>query len=431
MLYPLSYGGMNGLVIPQRMAETNSRFGPRSVMVPAVLLVGTLVIADEPRFVAESTNFAVTVSGRLTKLTPEFAADLTSDTGTITVRDVISLRRDGVPLPPFPLGPMLLTTTGDRIPGKLLGGDGTNLRFRPAFTPAGVWPVPVSAVAAVWLTRTPAATPIDPARYSWVPANLRRDVLLFGNGDVAVGTLDGFAPNATSPALRFKPEAGEARTIPLADPAAVVFNPTLARTRKPKGPYAHLVLADGTRLDVTNPAVEANALKARTLFGAAVEIPLAEVVSLNVMQGKAAYLSDLKPKKAEQDGFVGPGWPFVVDRSVRGAPLRLAVGGVEQTFDRGLGTHPRTVLTYDLGGKYRRFEAVVGIDPTAGRGRADVRVLVDGKEQPLPALRELAGEAVPVRVAVTGAKELTLVVDFGPTGGVFADVNWADARLIE
>ena len=38
---------------------------------------------------------------------------------------------------------------------------------------------------------------------------------------------------------------------------------------------------------------------------------------------------------------------------------------------------------------------------------------------------------VAVRVDVSGANELTLEVDFGPTGGVQADVNWADARLIK
>jgi hypothetical protein len=34
-------------------------------------------------------------------------------------------------------------------------------------------------------------------------------------------------------------------------------------------------------------------------------------------------------------------------------------------------------------------------------------------------------------VDVTGAKELVLEVDFGPTGSVEAAVNWGDARLIE
>jgi hypothetical protein len=61
-----------------------------------------------------------------------------------------------------------------------------------------------------------------------------------------------------------------------------------------------------------------------------------------------------------------------------------------------------------------------------------VRIFVDGKEQMLPDLAKLAsGPAIPVRVNVDSAKELTLAVDFGPAGDVRADVNWGGARLVE
>jgi hypothetical protein len=290
--------------------------------------------------------------------------------------------------------------------------------------------IPVPSVAAVWLTRPPADTPTDPARYPWLADARNRDVLLFRNGDTLRGSLEGFADDP--PALRFRAD-GEARSVPLAGVAAVAFNPAVARTRRPKGPYTRLVLRDGTRLDVTTPAADGKTLGGTTLFGQAVAVPVAEVVGLDVYQGKAAYLSDLKPGKAEGVGFLGTPWPWAADRTVRGAPLRLTTPLGEQTFDRGIGTHPRTVLSYDLGGKYRRFEALVGLDPVTGRrGRVEVRVLVDGAEQPLPRLKGLtAGEAVPVRIDVTGAKELTLVIDFGPAADVQADVNWADARLVE
>ena len=179
--------------------------------------------------------------------------------------------------------------------------------------------------------------------------------------------------------------------------------------------------------------MENEVFRGTAVFGGAVEIPLAELLSLDVLQGKAVYLSDLKPKRAEQAGFLGPAWPWAADRDARGGPLRLLTPAGESTFDKGLGTHPRTTLSYDLGGKFRRFEALVGLDPATGRhGRADVRVRLDGKGQDLPALRSLAaGVAVPLRIDVTGAKELALAIDFGPAGDVQADVNWGDARLVE
>lgn len=371
-------------------------------------------------------------AGTLLRLTPDFAATVATRAGEDTVKDIVSLRRVGRPLPPFPTGPHLVTAHGDRIVGTLLGGGKDSLRFVPAVREADVWVVPLSAVTAVWLTDTPADTPADVARYPWAEGNKNRDVLQFRNGDTARGVLTDLGPEADKPTFRFRPDGGEAKDVRGAEVAAVAFNPILAKPRRPKGPYARVVLADGSRLALTNAALADRTMKAETLFGLKVELQLEAIVALDVFQGKAAYLSDLKPKKVEQAGFLRAESPWAADRTVAGAPLRLALKEGESTFDKGLGTHPRTVLTYDLGGKYRRFEALVGLDPATGdRGRAKVRVLVDGKEQTLAGGGAVAGTPVAVRVDVAGAKELTLKVDFGPAGGVRADVNWADARLVE
>jgi len=401
------------------------------------MLAGTLVVAlfVAPPPAGAADAFTATAAsddrptGRITRLTPDGTVELAIPGGTATVRDVISLRRTALPLPAFPRGPVLLTTTGDRIPGVLTGGTGETLRFRPAFAAAD-WDVPVSAAAVVWSVRAPTDTPADPARYAWL-GGAKRDVVRFRNGDTLPGTFVGFTADA---GVKIAPDGGgDARTVPATEVSALAFNPGLARARKPKGPYLRLVLRDGTRLHVTDATADDATLAAKTLFGRAVEIPLADLVGLDTVQGRAVSLADLKPKRAERASFFTPNWSWTPDRTVRGAPLRLTTAAGDATFDRGLGTHPRTTLTYDLGGKYRRFEALVGLDAaTGGRGRAVVRVLIDGKEAPLPDLLTLAaGPAVPVRLSVVGAKELTLVVDFGPAGDVQADVNWADARLVE
>jgi hypothetical protein len=397
------------------------------------LLLALAPAADDAPFVAVGAD-GERVAGRLVRLSTDFSATLTTRTGNVAVKDVISLRRENRPLPPFPTGPQLVTAAGDRVAGTVLGGSKDSLRFAPSaltLKKEQAWVVPLSALSVVWLTDTPADTPPDPARYTWTEGNKNRDVLRFRNGDTPTGILVGIA--ADEPTFRFRPDGGEAREIPGKEVAAVAFNPVLVRARKPKGPFARLVLADGSRLALTNASVSGGLVKGDTLFGQKVELPLDVVVALDVLQGKAVYLSDLKPKKVEQAGFLGAGWPWAADRTVNGDPLRVAGPGGESTFDKGLGTHPRTVLTYDLRGKYRRFEALVGLDPETGdRGRAVVRVRVDGKEQVVPGLGSLAaGKPVAVKVDVSGAKELVLEVDFGPAGGVRSVVNWADARLVE
>jgi hypothetical protein len=324
---------------------------------------------------------------------------------------------------------MIVLANGDRVRGQATGGNTRAVLFAP--TPRGdakpqPWSVPLTALAAVWVTPPPADTPPSPADYPWAGAPRRRDAVLLRNGDVLRGTVEGFA--ADPPAVRVKATGDPAATVlPLARVAAVAFDPSLARIRKPKGPYARIVTADGSRLSLAAATADANTLKGTTTFGTAVEFPMADVIALDVLQGKATYLSDLKPKKATTEAFNGVAWPWAADRTVKGNQLRLG----PQTFDKGLGTHPRTALVYDLGGKYRRFEAVVGLDPVTGRrGVAEVRVLVDGRDA-LTTTLTAGMDPIPVAVVVAKAKELTLMVDYGPGGDVQDDVNWGDARLIE
>lgn len=405
---------------------------PRTI--PCLLLLAGLALAQkggrgEKSFVAVSAGDESPV-GQLRQIHDDGSVHLTTAEGDRTVRDFISLRDPATPLPEFPRGPVLITTTGDHVAGRVVGGDGEALRFQPASTKTE-WQVPVAAVRVVWFTPMPADTPLDPARYPWLGEKVRRDVFRYRNGDRVPGTFTGFAPG--EPELRFKAESGESRTVASSQLAAVAFNPALAAARRPKGRYYHLILRDGSRLDVIEPSVKGEKLTAKSLFNQQVEFVIDDVVGIDVIGGKATPLGVLKPAKVEQTGFLGPAWPWRRGRSVRGRPLRLLTDRGVETFDHGIGTHPRTVLTYDLGGKYRRFEAVVGLDPKSGRrGSAVVRVLVDGKEQPLPDLLKLsAGNAVPVRVDVAGAKQLSLSIDFGPNAGVQADVNWAEARLVE
>jgi hypothetical protein len=79
----------------------------------------------------------------------------------------------------------------------------------------------------------------------------------------------------------------------------------------------------------------------------------------------------------------------------------------------------------------KRFVAWVGLDDeTKGRGSAEARVLLDGK--PVWSSGLLAPNAPPKAVAVElgAAKELQLVVDYGPDGDDSGDhVGWGWAAL--
>jgi len=235
--------------------------------------------------------------------------------------------------------------------------------------------------------------------------------------------------------LRFKPDGEKAaKPYAISTVAALALDPTLARVRTPKGPFARLTLADGSRVSMATLLSDGGVLTGATVTGAKVSVPMGELIAADIRRGKAVELADLKPTAVKEDGFNGVVWPWVTNRSVRGKPLRLTTARGVEVFDSGLGVHSRSSMTYKLAGKYKRFEAAVGLDAVSGaRGAVDVRVLVDGQDAKLDGLTGLTASAgaKAIRVDVSGAKELTLVVDYGPGGDVQDDVNWGNARLVE
>src|SRR5262249_43111537 len=164
-----------------------------------------------------------------------------------------------------------------------------------------------------------------------------------------------------------------------------------------------------------------------TVFGARLRVSLREVAALDLYQGRAVYLSDLKPSKYAYRPYLDATWPHTLDGNVAEHDLRL--GG--STYDKGVGLHSHSRLSYRLSGAYRRFEALVGLDERDGRaGRVRIRVLADG-EALVDRERTLRDGPLPISISVEGVRELTLEVDFGRDADVQDVVDWVDARLVK
>lgn len=408
-------------------------------MLPALL---ALALAADPKpafplFVAHTTA-ATPKAGTLVKLEPDFTVGLTEPDAAVPAGELVALRRADKPLPAPPTTAHVRLANGDLLRLQELTADGDLVVTVDALLGTGKTSqpvtVPLTAVSVIWFTDPPADTPPDPAAYSWFDPTKKQDALLLRNGDVVRGTLEKLAGDRTG-MVRFKP-AGELSATTYVRPAvaAVALDPSIARVKKPKGAYARVTTADGSRVSVSAVSADSKTLAATTLTGAKIALPLADVMAVDVVGGKATYLSDLKPKGSKEEAFGAVAWPWAADKSVKGNPLRLNTDRGEEVFGKGLGLHSKTTVTYDLGGKYKRFEATVGLDAGTGRrGAVDITILVDGKAQKLDGLTGLtfATGVKVLGVDVTKAKELTILVDFGPGGDVQDDVTFADARLIE
>jgi NPCBM/NEW2 domain len=393
---------------------------------PALIFVLIVCAADpRPEFELKAIG-GEPLTGSLTSVKPDGTVTLADDKVT-AVGDWYSLRRVGTVLPPWPKSAHAEFNNGDRVRGTIAGADGDSLRLTLSFpgTPDQLLRFPLSSLRAVWFRNR--ADDNDPA---WLAAPRKRDAILSRNGDLTFGAFSGI--DAGKSQLRYEVD-GKARELSLSKLTAIGFNPDLARSRRPKGPFYRVILADGTRLSVVSIAFDGRAWSAETLFKESIKIPADRLISANVEQGKAVYLSYLKPTKYEYRSFDGEDYSWTADRNVAGQVIRLKTADGESTFDRGLGLHAECTITYALGGKFRRFETLAGLDARSGlRGDAELAISVDGKSVELPKGGRLTqpGGPLAVRIDVTGAKEMTIAVRKGNGAIVQDHINLADAILV-
>jgi len=153
-------------------------------------------------------------------------------------------------------------------------------------------------------------------------------------------------------------------------------------------------------------------------------------------QGEAFdHLSDLKPTRIRTTNFL-------LNKTIGRRPLVLA----GKTHDRGVTMAAPAEVTYRVDGKYTSFEALIGmyvadletnealkkalqaLPPSETHRRGSFRVYVDGVKKFDSGLMTLESRPRPIKVDVSYAKELRLVLDEEITPGGDYGI-WANARL--
>jgi len=223
-------------------------------------------------------------------------------------------------------------------------------------------------------------------------------------------------------------------TLPfsLSDLVAVAFSAP-DESRPVQGLHAVVMGADGTRITGILRGTEGNCLKMDTQHGFPVLLALNHIKTLYFKGGDFVFLSDLKPVKVVERPYIdGMVWRYRADRTPLGNPLHL--DNIE--YPKGLGVHAYCALTYDLNGKYSRFQSWIGIDDEVktlnAHGAVEFKVLVDGRESyRSPLIRGLESPRRIHGVDLKGARTLTLVVDFGDRNHCGDRADWAMAVLVK
>jgi hypothetical protein len=346
----------------------------------------------------------------------------------------VELRQEGAKLPPLLTSNFVSLSNGDRLPldpkaaAKLQAG---RLQVWPAkslpdLNAKGLDLFAPHVVLLFWSL----PDGIDEAEpfFAKLQAETRkRDAVYLKNGDRIDGTIT--ALNATDGCVLSVD--GRKTQTPWSKLAGIAFNTDRQARLQTKKAYFRGAFQGGARLSLAELTFDAKTRKwtGRTQFGASLEWNEADLIAVDVRQDAAVDLAELTPARYEHRPFLGATWPLMKDAAVTGQPLRLR----GHTYEKGIGVHAACQAAYRLDGKYQRFDAVVGIDDGAPKGRAKVAIDLDGKRIELNDGKEITSKTEPivVRLDVRKVRALTLIVECGTFGDVQAHVNWAKARLVK
>lgn len=389
---------------------------PSNVLAEAPVPHGDLTVID-----AEGRRW----SGLLRSLTPERLVLAGEATNELRPAELRLAEFSGRRAAPFERGAAVLLANGDRLVAEPVRMDDANLTVRWTNLPGEPEvEIPLETVRGVMLSVPETSGPRIRLLTTVLEHGDNSDLLLLDNGDRLSGELTAMDETSVSldgPVGETKVSRGGVRAIGL--------NPELISFPGTDGPRVLLMLTNGSIITARDLQLQSkDRLELEAAFGPRLDVPLSAVVSLRFEGERIVPLSSLEPASYEFTPYVGGHWELRRDRSVSGGPLQ--VRGVE--YPRGLGMHSRSRVSYNLGGQYRSFQAIAGIDDaTAGEGSAVFAIEVDGRRVfTSPAV---SGVDEPLKIPpidLTGAQRLTLIVDYGAHADIQDRADWCDPVLV-
>jgi len=327
--------------------------------------------------------------------------------------------------------PGILFATGEFLPGRIGSTAGRAIRIEPAAggegAGAGLDPidVPLGGVRAIVLDPAAASEPIYRAAVEGKSPEKDLFLVRKGTGIIkAEGVLEALGDAAAT-----VEHGGRSRRLRRDTIAAIVLARIAGSASGSARPVV-LWLRGGGRIPAEGAELSSGpggSILRADVLGVSWRVPAELVQRVTFGGDRIRYLSDLRPEKEEALGLFGKGFPYRPDLSVTGRPIRL--GGRE--YRKGIGVHPRSVLSFGLDGRFGLFAARVGIDD-ASAGGAEAVITVRGDGQVLH--REIVGAGRMPRdllLPVAGVRTLEIEADFIPgDDGIGAHVDWAEARLL-
>ncbi len=356
-----------------------------------------------------------TRSGRFAGLSEGGAVRIETDAGPFetAASRVVSLEFEGPTAPERGSGLALLRLiSGDAILARIEDTEGDDLRVvSPAL---GSTKVPLDVIRTVRIVDNAEGISDGLGETGTAETDI-----VWLRGKAGIDRLTGSISAIQKTGLVIDCALGPATRLGFApDRVAVIRLQDVEPFREPTHLLGVVRLRDGSFLTGTVTASDPAVVRIRLTAGPSFSIRTSEIEQIGFRNGDFSYLSDMAPESVEETPLIEGDLRFGVatDRALDGRTIEI--GG--RRFLKGLALHSRTAVTWNLGRRFSRFTAAVGVDPRAVarglRGAVVFRVLLDGRPAVETGVLRAGDEPHWIRNLEIGtAEKLTIVADFGDT----------------
>ena len=348
---------------------------------------------------------------------PEFTFQSAGDERVIAFDHFVQLDRTNPVAVPNSARTALVAilANGDRIAGTPIKLQGDSLLWRSVSLSQST--LPMRQVVSIRRASQNVAEP---------PATRTEDIVTLANGD----TLRGIVSDLTDTNLAIQITGGtDVTNVPLSTVAAVDLATTASPSTAPTEfqPLFRLSLADGTIVSADSISLAADKVKFKTADTVDHAIPLATLTDVEQINGPLIWLSACPIAQEIQTPYFGDRTQLAqMDKTVQGDPIRSG----DREFARGIGVHSYSKLVFSIPPGCQSFRTQYALDGDATWAHVTVRVKLDDRVVHEKA-NVIAGQLSPVvTLDLTGAKTLTLEVDYGENYDVQDRLNWIEPAFL-
>ena len=185
-----------------------------------------------------------------------------------------------------------------------------------------------------------------------------------------------------------------------------------------------LVLDSGTRITLAELKLSMGILEGKTMQGVKVRIPLSKIQHAVILGKSVVRIQELKNIKLRQVPFFETTMEAKTVKATKNSDFLIS----GSSYTNGFSTMGSTSITFPLDGKYQKLCGFFGFDDVEGRqGRADIKILADGKVIASWVDRTWKDGLGSLNVTLAGTKELSLVIE----ASLGSKINWCECLFFQ